>query len=265
MSVAALARVCFAHPESGAPLLALERKATAPPQARPARAGGPHAAPARVHAQPFGGGMRLLNPAALQAAIGAFEFDSERSRAEDDFRLLIRPGAWEAVQQFCREHFAADDDPALEADPARELAEEFADALGVSLAPEQYQSRAVGAIVATRVAPTLSSRAAGAATRRIYRLFEVTILDGALARVMLASSQRRTDDDLAQQALAQARAGGRGRANAVLALPLAALTQAYLALPPEARAAPVMFEQHALDANVPVVLEGLALPGFRNL
>ena len=173
-------------------------------------------------------------------------------------------GGLSAVQQFCRQHFA-DDDPALEADPARELAEEFADALGVTLAPEQYRQRPLGALVATRLTPTLSPRAAGMVTARIYRLFEVEILDGALARAMLANSQRHTDDDLAQQALAQARAGGHGRANAVLALPLRALTQAYLALPPEARAAPLMFEQHTLDANVPVVLEGLALPDFRNL
>ena len=208
--------------------------------------------------------MRLLDQAALQAAIGAFEFDSQRSRDEDDFRLLIRPEAWAAVQQFCREHFV-DDDPVLEANPARELEEEFADALGVDLAPEQYRQRPLGAWVGTRLTPTLSPRAAGMVTARIYRLFEVEILDGALARAMLASSQRHSDEDLAQQALAQARAGGRGRANAVLALPLAALTQAYLALPPEARAAPLTFEQHALDANVPVVLDGLALPDFRSL
>ena len=285
VSVATLARVRFAHPEGGAPLLALERKASAArasvPGAGVPTAHGPsahaptdhastdpglsaYASTVHVHAQPFGGGMRLLDQAALQAAIGAFEFDSQRSADEDDFRLLIRPEAWAAVQQFCREHFV-DDDPVLEADPARELTEEFADALGVDLAPEQYRQRPLGAWVGTRLTPTLSPRAAGRVTARIYRLFDVEILDGALARTMLANSLGHTDDDLAQQALAQAGAGGRGRANAVLAVPLAALTQAYLALPPEARAAPLTFEQHALDANVPVVLDGLALPDFRSL
>ena len=262
VSVAVLARVCFTHPAGGAPMLALERKATASlPTGEPQTS--VHAA--RVHAQPFGGGMRLLNLAALEAAIGPFEFDSERSREEDDFRLLIRPEAWEAVQAFCRAHFAADGDPVLESDPARELAEEFAEALGVSLAPAQYRSRPVGALAATQLARSFSRRALGTATARIYRVFEVDILDGALAAAMLANSLRHSDDDLAEQALDQARAQGHGRANAVLALPLAELTQAYRDLPPEARAEPLTFAGHTLDANVPVVLEGVALPGFRPL
>jgi hypothetical protein len=258
VSVAVLARVRLADTPGGAsgpPLLALEHRATRMPVVNPLD-------PVRVdvHAQPFGGAIRVLDQARLRDALGEFQFDSERSREEEDFRLLIRPEAWGAVQQFCRAHFAAGD-PCLDSDPARELAEEFADALGINLMPAQYQARPVGALVATQLVPSLSRRAAGMATARIYRLFEVTIVDAALARAIAADSQAHTDDDLRQRALL----AGNGRANAVLALPLAALTQAYLALPPVARAAPLMFQQHRLDANVPAVLAGVPLPDFQPL
>jgi len=252
VSVAVLARVRLDNPAGGPPLLALEHRATRMAGSEPDRVD--------VHAQPFGGAIRVLDQAPLRAALGAFEFDSQRSREEDDFRLLVRPEAWPAVQAFCRAHFA-DADPVLDSDPARELAEEFADALGIGLTVDQYEARPVGALVATQRVPSLSRRAAGMATARIYRLFEVNILDDALARAMAANSQSHTDDDLRRQALADSR----GRAHAVLALPLGALTQAYLALPPAARAAPLAFQQHRLDANVPVVLDGVPLPDFQPL
>jgi molybdenum-dependent DNA-binding transcriptional regulator ModE len=82
---------------------------------------------------------------------------------------------------------------------------------------------------------------------------------------MLANSERYSDQDLHEQALAEVRNGGRGRANAVLTLPLKLLTEAYLALSPEARAAPVIFNNHQLDGNVPAVLESVAAPNYRNL
>ena len=254
VSVATLVRVLFDHPQNGAPMLALERKATLTDE--------PGGQRVYVRAQPFGGGIRLRDPAPLRNLIGDFQFDSERSRAEDDFRILIRAADWPAVRQFCLEHLAGADDPALDADPARELSEEFADALAVDLQPGQYQARPVGLVVADGPAPTHNPRAPGAATARIYRIFEARLLDPALAQALLASSARVSDEDLRQQALAEARAGGRGRANAALVLPLNDLAAAYLALRPEVRAAPLAFDGHLLDGNVPAVLDGVPVPEF---
>ena len=257
MSVATLVRVLFEHPQNGEWMLALERKATVRDEAGRQRV--------HARAQPFGGGIRFRRLAPLQSLIGDFLFDSERSRSESDFRILIRPAAWDAVREFCLQHFQDADDPVLETDPARELAEEFADALAINLQPDQYQQRPVGVVVADGPASTQNPRAPGFDTARIYRVFEARILDASLSRAMLANSERYSDQDLHALAWADARNGGLGRANAVLVLPLKRLTEAYMAMPPEARAAPFTYSNHQLDGNVPAVLEGVSVPGFRNL
>lgn len=259
VSVATLVRVIFEHPHDGELMLALERKATVLEEAGRQRV--------RVRAQPFGGAIRFRSLTPLRTLIGDFLFDSERSRAESDFRILIRPAAWDAIRQFCLRHFTEVDDPVLESDPARELAEEFAEALTISLKPDQYRQKPVRIIVENRPAPTHNLRAPGYGTARIYRIFEARIVDASLSRAMLANSERYSDQDLHEQALAGARVrnGRRGRANAVLALPLKLLTEAYLAMSPEARAAPVTFNNHQLDGNVPAVLESVAVPNYQNL
>lgn len=248
VSVATLVRVVFDHPQAGQLMLALERKATLfEPAGQQA---------VRVSAQPFGGAIRLRDPAALQSLLSDFQFDSQRSRAEQDFRLLIRPADWPRLRAFVVRRLAAPDDAVLDADPARELAEEFADALALHLRPEQYTLRPLGVRVQDAPVPTTNPRAPGRPTARIHRLFEARLQDAALAQAVLANSARYTDDDLRDQALARLRQGGPGRANAALVLPLPALTAAYQSLAPAARAAPFNFDGHSLEPNVMVVLSG---------
>ena len=93
-----------------------------------------------VKSQPFGGAIRILEPGLLRDAIGDFHFDSERSCLEQDFRIFVRPSAWESVRDFCIEHLSHDDDAILETGPERELAEEFADALKIRLKPDHSRA-----------------------------------------------------------------------------------------------------------------------------
>jgi hypothetical protein len=123
VSVATLVRVVFENPQDGDLMLALEHKATLI-----AGEGGPRVT---VKAQPFGGAIRFLNLTPLQTLIGNFHFDSQRSRSERDFRIFIRPADWDTVREFCLRHFGQENDWVLESDPARELIEEFADALDI--------------------------------------------------------------------------------------------------------------------------------------
>jgi hypothetical protein len=51
--------------------------------------------------------------------------------------------------------------------------------------------------------------------------------------------------------------GGRGRANAIFALPLKRLSAAYLAISPDVRNVPFLFENNRLEETVPVVLGGV--------
>ena len=146
VSVATLVRVLFENPGDGDLMLALERKATLR-ETETGRA-------VEVKSQPFGGAIRIRDPSMLRDLIGDFHFDSQRSRSEQDFRIFIRPSAWETVREFCLEHFRYVDDPVLETDPGRELAEEFADALKITLKPEQYFHKPIATVVENDPAPT---------------------------------------------------------------------------------------------------------------
>ena len=79
--------------------------------------------------------------------VGDFHFDSERSRAEQDFRIFIHPSAWPSLREFCLQHIILDDDPILETSPSRELVEEFAETMSIDLRPEQYVCRPVTTMV----------------------------------------------------------------------------------------------------------------------
>ena len=256
-SVATLVRALFKNPRDGDLMLALERKATLLKDES--------VRSVRVIAQPFGGAIRLFDPKALRDLIGHFHFDSEESRAEQDFRIFIRPADWEAVQQFCINHFRDLDDVVLESDPRRELAEEFADALKISLKPDQYTLRAVRIIVEENPAPTENIHARGHLTDRIYRIFEARILDSSLSHAMLTNGESYSNQDLQELAVEDARNGGKGRANAMLALPLKLIRDVYLGMSPEARNTPISFESHRLAETVGAVLEGVTVPKYRRL
>jgi hypothetical protein len=257
VSVAALVRVLFKHPKDGDLMLALERKGTLL-EDESGRS-------IRVRAQPFGGAIRLLDPNALRGLIGDFRFDSEESRSEQDFRIFIRRSDWETVQQFCINHFRNFDNSVLESDPTRELAEEFADALEISLKPNQYTLKAVNTVVEEDPVPTENIHARGHLTVRIYRIFEARILDSSLSRTMLTNSESYSNHDLQELALENVRMGGKGRANAILTLPIRFISDAYLAVPPEARSIPISFDDNHLDESIAAILEGVTVPKYRRL
>jgi hypothetical protein len=62
-----------------------------------------------------------------------------------------------------------------------------------------------------------------------------------------------------------ARNGGKGRANAVLALPLKDITDTYLAISPEERNSPIFIEENRFDETVPAILEGITVPKYQRL
>ncbi len=229
VSVATLVRVVFKHPGNGEWMLALERKATLRENK------------VEVKSQPFGGAIRILDLDAIHDLIGDFHFDSERSRTEQDFRLFIRPSSWSVLREFCIQRLSRDHDPILETDPTRELVEEFADALKINLQPEQYTSKPVATVVENEATPTENIHARDILTVRVYRIFEATITDSALAHAMLKNSESLSHKRICELALEDARNGGKGRANAVLALSLKGITDTYLALSLERTQFPYLY------------------------
>ncbi len=255
VSVAALARVVFPHPDDGTRMLALEHKATL---ARP-----PRPPEVTIKAQPFGGAVRLLNIDRFLSFVGDFTFDSKRSRSEGDLRVFIRPSRLDAVHKFCLSDASRRAGSDLETDPSRELKEELEDALGFQPGPQSYAMQRIGIVLENQPTPTSNARSAGQLTARIYWVYEVRILDVALCRSLLASSQSNSVEVLHQMALDRYRRGEPGWATAALVLPIHQIREAYLATSPEDRGQPLLFQNMMLAANVPAVLEGVDTPKYQ--
>jgi hypothetical protein len=257
VSVAALVRVLFEDPHNGDLMLALERRATL------------HTTPTgqvfEIKSQPFGGALRIQEIEPLQNLIGDFRFDSEGSRSVRDFRIFIRPSAWEALRAFCVGQLLQPNDPVLESDPTRELAEEVADTLGINLKRDQYVFHAVGTLVEDEPSATDNISARGYPTARIYRIFEARILDSSLASVMIKNSKDCSDQYLKELALQDFHKDRHGTANAVVTLPWKEINAFYLTTPLEERNKPIWFHSHQLDETVAAVLEGVSVPKYRSV
>ena len=254
VSVATLTRVVFPRPEDGVRMLALENKATLASQGRSFEV--------VVRAQPFGGAVRILDVERLWEQSGGFTYDSRRALEEGDFRVYIQPSKWEAVQAFCSKHLLAGDQSVLESNPARELAEEFHDTLGFHLEAAHYSLQPAGMAVERNPAPSTNVHASGSPTVRVYRIDSVEIRDPSLQALMLINSQAYSAGVLREMAFEDVQNGGRGRANAVLALPLEEVCSFYLSLPEDQRGSLQPYAGATLAGNVAAVLEGVPVAKY---
>jgi hypothetical protein len=254
VSVATLNRVIFSHPHDGAVMLALERKATVLSETN-----------LRIKSQPFGGAVRILDPKPLRQILGEIRFDNQRSEHEQDFRILIPASKWDLVKTYCLHHLEDPEDPELESLPDRELTEEFEETLGVILKPGQYRVKALATVIENSPIPTENASVPGVPTVRIYRTFEVHILEEALWKIMLEASERYSDQDLGLLARKNFLEGGRGHANSILTLPIHLVTEAYRSFPPELRYRKINIANHTLDQSVLAILEDIDVPQYQKM
>ena len=254
VSVATYNRVVFLHPEDGAQMLALERQATVMEDGR-----------LNIRAQPFGGGIHILNPTPLKKIIGEIQFDSERSKRERDFRILIPPSKWELIKEYCLRQLVEEEDIELESEPDRELIEEFFETINVKLHTDQYTVQPLGFVIENNPARSENVRARGQLTVHLYRIFEICIVDAVLCSLMLTISQLYTDQDLGMLAVQDHENYGKGQANTILTLPLHRVTESWLAIPPERRFKEITVDGHNLEESVLAVLEGVDVPQYERL
>jgi hypothetical protein len=257
VSVATLVRVLFKNPNDDELMLALERKATL---RRTAEGGA-----VRVKSQPFGGAIRIFDLRTVHDLVDGFHFDSERSRAEQDFRIFIRPSSWSSLREFCLQHIVLDDDLILETSPSRELVEEFAETLSVDLRPEQYVSKPITTLVENRAISTENIYSLRTPTVRLYRIYEAAITDLFLPHAMLRHVNDLSHQRLCELAIADAQDGGKGKANSVLTLPWERLLSVYRAMVPAERNIPIVFEENRLDSTVAAILEEIAVPRYQSV
>ena len=253
-SVATFNRVLFQHPDTGAQMLALERQGTVLEDGS-----------VNVRGQPFGGGIHILNPTPLQKIIGKIQYDSERSKNEQDFRILIPPYKWEMIKEYCLRHLKDEEDIDLETEPDRELTEEFFETIKVKLNPGQYTVQPQGFVIENSPVRSENAYARGQLTVHLYRIYEVQIVNPTLCRIMLTISHLYADQDVAALALQDMENYGKGRFNTILTLPLDSVLDCYLALAPEARYREVTVDQHVLDESVLAILPDVAVPEYQRL
>lgn len=250
VSVATYDQVIFPHPESRIPMLALERKATVLADGS-----------LYVRAQPFGGGVKILNPKSLKEIVVEIQFDSDRSKQEQDFRILIQPSQWEVVKQYCLRHLGNPNDSEIESAPERELAEEFAEIMGVVLNRSQYVVAPMGIVIEDNPVLTENWYSPGFLTVRVYRTYKVHIIDPDLCKTLLYISGQVSDEELGMRALNN----NARRANSVLTLPLDKVRETFLKAPAEKRFNKIEVDHHLLDQSVLVVLEDIEVSEYRRL
>jgi hypothetical protein len=234
-------------------MLALERKATFDEAGQ------------RVvlKAQPFGGAVRINDAPRLHEITGGFHFDSERSRAEQDFRIVIRPTAWPALKDICIARFRAGDDALFEMSPARELVEEFGDSIHMRLDPAQYVSQPLWTVLEDEPTPTDNIHAAQEPTVRIYRVFQAQIVDPTLWQAIKLNSETVSDQALREQVLEDRRKGGRGRANACMVMSMEELRTCCRSMSSQEQDGAVDYRGTTLDEHVPALLDGYSPARFQ--
>jgi hypothetical protein len=253
-SVATYNRVLFQHPDSGRQMLALERQGTVLEDGS-----------VNVRGQPFGGGVHILNPTPLQKIIGKIQYDSERSKNEQDFRILIPPSKWELIKEYCLRHLKDEEDIDLETEPDRELTEEFFETIKVKLNPGQYTVQPQGFVIENNPVRSENAYARGQLTVHLYRIYEVQVLDPVLSRILLTISQMYADQDVAALAQKDFDNYGKGRFNTVLTLPLDSVMDSYLALAPETRYREITVDQYVLDESVLAILPDVEVPEYQRM
>jgi hypothetical protein len=255
VSAGTLAKVLFENPENGQTMLAFERIATL----REIN-GKPEVI---VKTKPFGGGIRIINSQALKERIGAFHYDSERSRLERDFRIFVHPDSWKKIKEICmdKEEMGVG---FLDNSPDQELLEEFRDCLKIKITPNQYSLKYRRIAIEDFPSETDNVRAQGLPTVRIYYIFEARIHSSEIIRLMLDSSRQYSDKDLQKLALEEARAGGRGRANAVFTINMDDLKEFYRSISNNKLSGLIPFKEHHLDGNVAAVLDEIEHPKYKH-
>jgi hypothetical protein len=247
VSVATLVRVSFIDPHTGKTMLALERTATLRKNNGQSEIA--------VKAKPFGGAVQIIDAVELRNLIGNFQYDSERSRQEKDFRIQIHPSSWEKVKEICREHLDGKKPAILDSSPERELAEEFEDALKVKITRDQYQLKQLGIRIEDTPRETDNVRAAGRLTARVYYIFEARIDNPEIIALIAADALRYSDEDLQKIAHADALQGGQGRANALLTVGMDELKQMRTAAGLDKYNETIQIAGHQLSGNVIAILK----------
>lgn len=242
VSVGALVKVLFTNPETGQITLALERIATLRKFKGSSRVD--------VTAKPFGGGVRFTNPEELKRLLKDFQYDSERSKQERDFRILIHPEMWGKIKEICNEHLHENRKRIFDYSPDRELAEEFEDSLKIKIKPDEYILIPKGMVIQDIQSKTNNVRAQGMPTVRIYYIFEAWIKSYELVKLMLTKSRQFCEDDFKKAALEDAERGGKGRANSVLTIEIDVLRDFCNSIALEKRNGNINFGKNQLEENV---------------
>ena len=242
VSVGVLVKVLFTNPATGQITLALERIATL------RKING--SSKVDVTVKPFGGGVRITDPQELKKLIDDFQYDSEKSKEEKDFRILIYQEMWGKIKEICNDQWHGKGKRIFDYSPDRELAEEFEDSLNVKLKSDEYRLIPKSMIVQNLPSRTNNIRAQGRPTVRVYYIFEAWIKSYELIKLMMTKSKEYSENDFKKAALKHAELGGKGRANSIMIIGIDELRDKFNSIPLKERSGNINFNEFKLEENV---------------
>ena len=199
---------------------------------------------ASVQLQPIGGAAAILNPLALEAVAGQFNFDSQSSAQESDLRLYIRPEHWPVFRDLISQEFSKQNPAIIENSPSREIQEELGDLLGITINNEALKLQRIGCHFQDN--PESSTRNTQGQTVRVFSIDEVTINCPNLAANILAYC---TDNTIEKQ-VAAAISDGISKSSSICTVPLKQVIQAVSAQDSAQRGKTIPVENQVLANNV---------------
>ena len=171
----------------------------------------------------------------------------------------------ELIKEYCLRHLKDEEDIELESDPDRELTEEFFETIKVKLSLGQYTVQPQGFVIENHPVRSGNMYARGQLTVRLYRIYEVRIVDAMLCRIMMTVSQLYSDQDVGRLALQDFENYGKGRFNTILTLPVDRVTDAFRALIPEERYREIIVDDHVLEESVLAILADVDVPQYQKI
>jgi hypothetical protein len=199
---------------------------------------------ASVQLQPIGGAAAILNPLALEAEAGQFNFDSQSSAQESDLRLYIRPEHWPVFRELIAQEFSKQNPVIIENSPSREIQEELGDLLGITINNEALKLQRVGCHFQDN--PESSARNTQGQTVRVFSIDEVTISCSNLTANILAYCS----DNSTEKQIAAAIKNGISKSSSICTLPLEQVIQAVAAQDPRQRDKAIPVGNQVLANNV---------------
>ncbi len=165
---------------------------------------------------PFGGAIKIKDKSALVDLIGDFDFDSDESRENNDFRIIVDRRKWKKIKIFCERSISQNNKRVIDFDPFDEIKEEIWKPTKIEVTRKKLSTKRIGTFANDFPVPTENINTPGKQTYRFYCLYNTRVVDQQLAKKLLKHADLRMDKECGFTAIKSRRTKGDGRYNSIL-------------------------------------------------